>query len=77
MSEDIKHSDVDNDQRRIIIDGRRYFTMTANKCTVCSGDGRYMYLKQKHTGGCVTLECPNCDNYITLLEEMVNYNLNR
>lgn len=75
MSETIVYDDAVRDERKVIVGGRRYYTMTANKCTVCSGD-HYMYLKQKHTGGCVTLECVNCDNYMTIRAEMVNYNLN-
>jgi hypothetical protein len=76
MSENIVYSDAVHDERKVIVNGRRYYTMTANKCTVCSGDEHYMYLKQKHTGGCVTLECVNCDSYMTIRAEMVNYNLN-
>lgn len=78
MSNDIPVHSLVEDSRKVIVNGRHYYTMTANRCSVCSGDDRYMYVKQKLSGGSdVVLECPNCDSYITLKREMVNMNLNK
>lgn len=77
MSDNIPMDDLIGDKRRIMVKGRKYYTMTANRCTTCSGDDHYMYVKQKHQGGDVTIECPNCDSYITIRAEMVNMNLNK
>jgi hypothetical protein len=75
MSENNMQDNSPYDQRKVVINGKRYHTMTAHKCSTCSS-AQYLYLKQKHTGGCVTLECPNCDSQMSLREEMINYNLN-
>jgi hypothetical protein len=64
-----------DDQRKVVVNGRRYFTMTATKCTTCDGDDHFMFLKQRLSGGCCTLECPRCDSIITLKSEMVNWRL--
>ncbi len=77
MSDTIPADDSIFDERPISIKGRRYYTMTANRCTQCTGDDKFMYVKQKLTGGDVVIECPNCDGYITLRREMINMNLNK
>ena len=78
MSDNIPMDDLVGDKRGIVVKGRKYYTMTANRCTTCSGDDRFMYVKQKLSGGTdVVLECPNCDSYITLKAEMINMNLNK
>lgn len=77
MSEHIPSFDLTHDQRKVVVNGRKYYTMTANHCSACTGDDRFMYLKQKLAGGDVVLECPQCDSYITVRAEMVNMNLNK
>ncbi len=77
MNETIPVHSLVDDTRKVVVNGRRYYTMTAAKCTTCSGDGHFMYLKQRHTGGSVTIECPNCDYYITIREEMLQMNLDK
>jgi DNA-directed RNA polymerase subunit RPC12/RpoP len=76
MSHEIPAVDLTHDNRKIVVNGRKYYAMTANKCTTCSAE-RFMFLKQRHTGGSVTIECPYCDSYLTLREEMINYNLDK
>lgn len=77
MSNNIPSDDLFYDSRTLEVNGRKYYTMTANKCTTCAHPDRYMFLKQKLAGGDVTLECPVCDSYITIRGEMVNMNLNK
>jgi len=76
MSHDIPAVDLVGDTRTITVNGRKYYTMTANRCSACSEE-RFMFVKQKHSGGDVTVECPFCDSYITLRPEMIKYNLNK
>ncbi len=77
MSDNIPMDDLVGDERKVVVKGRRYYTMTANKCTTCSGDNHYMYVKQRIASGQLVLECPNCDSYMTIRQEMVNMNLNK
>lgn len=51
-----------NDERKVIVAGRRYYGMTDADCPTCNSPDhvRKMYLKLKH-GNSLTLECPVCD----------------
>lgn len=49
------------DARTIIINGRRYFFKTNQKCNTCSQPDRYMYVSRQFDGQYV-LECPMCDS---------------
>lgn len=54
-----------NEQRHVIVGGKRYYGKTGNMCTSCSTDDRNLYLKTKHGESC-TLECPACDLVVHL-----------
>jgi hypothetical protein len=70
-------SDDFMDKRPLTVNGKKYYTMTANKCTTCAAQDRFMFVKQKLAGGDVVLECSICESYITIRAEMVNMNLNK
>jgi len=77
MNESIPANDSINDERKLVVNGRKYYIMTANRCPNCTGDDRYMFIKQKLVVQMVTIECPNCDYYTTVNENMINWNLNK
>lgn len=76
---EIKHEEamLPHEQRHIVIEGKRYHSATANRCTQCTTPDRYMFVKLKLAGGDITLECPFCELTLTVKESMVNLNLNK
>lgn len=69
--------EVDNraapeDQRMVVAEGKRYFYKTTSTCTTCNRDGRDMYVKFIiNAGSDSVIECPVCENNITLKTAMV------
>lgn len=76
---DIKHEEapLPNEQRQLVINGKRYHGATANKCPTCAAGQNFLFIKMKLAGGDNVLECPVCDSSFTVSEAMVLKNLDK
>lgn len=63
---------------KLEVKGRLYHRPTYNQCPVCtsSANPSYFFVKAHLAGGDVVLECPKCDNTITVSPGMISYNAN-
>lgn len=73
---DFEEAPIPNEQRKLIINGKRYHMATANVCGQCAAPDRFMYVKVRIPDGDIVLECPVCDQSITVKPSMVKLNLN-
>lgn len=64
-----------NEQRKLIINGKRYHMATGNLCTRCAAPDRYMFVKIKIPNGDIVLECPVCEDNITVTATMIKASL--
>jgi hypothetical protein len=61
------------DERKLVINGKRYHSPTYNVCRHCAvrQDPQYLFVKQRLASTDVVLECPVCDGYETVGQHMV------
>jgi len=54
-----------SEKRKLVVNGKRYYSATNRSCPSCSGDNRFLFVKLI-LDGTTCLECPVCDTAVNL-----------
>ena len=65
------------DHKLITVNGKKYICVTAEICTQCAAEQRYLFVKMQLSGGEMCLECPICELVVTKRAEQVNFDLDK